>query len=293
MEHIKALLLFHQVLQQGSMSAVAKQQGISPSAISQQLTQLEQHYGVKLLNRSTRSLSPTPAGNALLQQTAQLQQLLEQTERQLQALTTELNGEVSISLPSGFIDSPPIQQLINQVKQHYPHIQLNLLPEDQLIDLNQHPIDIAIRASAPLANSNLIARHLACWQLMLCASPHYLQQHPLNSPQQLAQHYWIVSRDSVWQNLYQHTALNDIPRHHIIHCPLLLAARTLALAGQGITFQLSGEIAPYLQRGELVAVLPNIPLPRYNLYAITRQRQLPAKVSAVLGLLKNCFKAET
>ncbi|MDG6895541.1 LysR family transcriptional regulator [Volucribacter amazonae] len=116
MEHLKALLLFHQVLQQGSMSAVAKQQGISPSAVSQQLTQLEQHYGVKLLNRSTRSLSPTPAGKALLQQTAQIQLLLEHTEQQLRALTTEISGEVCISLPSGFVNSPPIEQLIKQIK---------------------------------------------------------------------------------------------------------------------------------------------------------------------------------
>ncbi|MDG6895542.1 hypothetical protein A6A20_07885 [Volucribacter amazonae] len=136
----------------------------------------------------------------------------------------------------------------------------------------------------------MIARYLASWQLVLCASPHYLQQHPINNLQELAQHDWIVSKDSVWQTLFQHTALSDIPCHRVLHCPLLLACRTLALAGQGITLQLAGEIAPYLQSGELVAVLPEISLPRYNLYAVTRQRQLPAKVSAVLGLLKDCFQ---
>lgn len=100
---------------------------------------------------------------------------------------------------------------------------------------------------------------------------------------------WIITQNSVWQQAFKHTELAHIADKQSLHCPLLLGARQLVLAGQGLTFMLSGEADTFLAQGQLQQVMKDLPLPTYNIYALTLERQLPAKTHAVLALLKSCF----
>lgn len=290
MDQIKQILLFNQVLSLGSMSAAAKALSITPSAISQQLTQLEKHYGIKLLNRSTRQIQATEAGKALWQHAIKIQQQLTQAEQQLAELKHGITGKVSISLPSVFLNSLAICRFIEQLQQKYPNIQLHLEADDQIIDLWEKEIDIAIRAVEPMPDSELIARYLATWQLMICASPSYLLKKPIKNVQDLLHQQWIITQNTVWQQAFKQTELANIANEQTLYCPLLLGARQLVLAGQGLTFMLSGEAKPFIDQGQLQQVKIDLPLPTYNIYALTLERQVPAKISAVLELLKDCFK---
>ncbi|TCP90088.1 DNA-binding transcriptional LysR family regulator [Cricetibacter osteomyelitidis] len=290
MTPLNAILIFNKVVEKGNLSAVARELGISASAVSQHLRQLEQHYGIKLLNRTTRRISLTEQGNLLWQGTKQLQAILDDTHRRLEQQQTEVSGIVTISLPSGFIESAAMQGFIYEIGQRYPHIELHLLPEDEVIDLFNSEVDIAIRAVEPLPDSPLIAHYLALWGLGIYASPDYLALHSIRSLHDLPQQHWICNLDNLFQRLFGYLNLGEFQPKRRLQCPNILAARRLAAMGQGLTLQLSGEVAHYIERGELVQVLPEQPLPQYNLYALTTHRTQSAKMAKVLGLLQENFR---
>lgn len=84
-------------------------------------------------------------------------------------------------------------------------------------------------------------------------------------------------------------ALGDFSFEKVIQCSSISSARTLALSGCGLTFQLSGEVAKYVQKGELIQLFPNYPIPQHQIYAVTSHRTQSAKINAVLTLLKTAF----
>lgn len=292
METVKALLILGKVLDAGNMSEVARELGISSSAVSQHIRQLERYYNIQLLNRTTRKISPTEAGNILWQGAKEIEQALAKTQQNLTALRTDFNGKVRLSLPSGFVESREIQRFIQLLEQTYPQIELILLTDDHIADLMDGSIDIALRAAEPEPNSQLIVRYLAQWRLCLCASPTYLAENPIRTPTDLLAQKWLKYNDSVFNNAFASLNLGQFRSHKILHCPTILAARTLAISGFGVTFQLAGEITPAIQKGELTIVLPDTPLPYYNLYAVTAHRTQSAKIEGVLKLLKMSFQPE-
>lgn len=291
MEHLKSLFIFKQVLETGSMSQVAKNLNVSPSAISQQIQQLEKHYGLALIKRTTRSLTATEAGQILWQGMQKISQQLSQTEQQLSSLQTEFCGKVKLSLPLGFLLSRAVQQFLQQLSVLHPNIQLELLVDDQIVDMQSSQIDIAIRAAEPAPNSMLVARYLSSWQLCICASPNYLAQNPIKATQDLLKQQWIFYNQEVFNTAFHSLNLGDFQVAKPLFCNSILHAKTLSQQGQGLTLQLLGEIEQDLQNGTLTLVLPQQVLPQYRLYAVTAGRSQSAKIQAVLALLKDAFLA--
>ncbi|WGE87251.1 LysR family transcriptional regulator [Actinobacillus equuli subsp. haemolyticus] len=289
METVKALLILGKVLDAGNMSQVARELGISSSAVSQHIRQLEKHYGIRVLNRTTRKISPTEAGQILWQGAKEIEHALVTSQQNLTALQTDFKGKVRMSLPSGFIESKEIQHFIQRLEQTYPQIELILLTDDSIADLMDGSIDIAIRAAEPAPNSQLIVRYLTQWRLCLCASPAYLAENPIRTPTDLLAQKWLKYNDSVFNNAFSNLNLGQFRSSKILHCPTILAARTLAISGFGLTFQLEGEIASAIKKEELEIVLPHIQMPYYNLYAVTAHRKQSAKMECVLKLLKESF----
>lgn len=292
METVKAMLIFSRVLEMGSMSAVARELGITSSAVSQHVRTLERHYNVQLLHRTTRKISPTSAGQVLWQGAKQISQTLVQTQLALAELQTEFIGKVVISLPTGFIDSVAIKQFIAGVKWQYPHIQLELVPDDHIADLMNEQLDIAIRAAEPDSNSLLITRYLTQWRLCICASPAYLMKNPIRTISDLASQRWIKYNETVFYNTFSSLGLGNIQLDNPFICSSITAAKSLAISGFGLTFQLFGEVEKFVEKGELEIILPEAEMPFYNLYAVTAHRTQSAKIEAILRLLKECFRGE-
>ena len=193
MQDIKPLLVFAAVLEHGSMNAAAAALGMTPSAVSQHINRLETLHGIKLLNRSTRSLSPTDAGRALGEYCRRLATTVADTHTVIDNLKTEPVGELRISLTSTVIESRAFQTAFSRLRTEFPKIRPVLNFSDTLDNLQHSQTDIAIRGGdRALDDPNLVARHLVTWPYTICAAPDYLDRHaPITHPSQLHAHRWL------------------------------------------------------------------------------------------------------
>ena len=294
MEHLKLIAIFNAVLKHGSMNAAAQHLNMTASAVSQHIQKLEKHYQIKLLNRTTRSLAPTEEGRILWQYAQQLADLSAQTEQAMQNLRAEPAGDVRITLPEGYAQTPAIRQTIASLREHYPAIRLILIEDNRLSDLHaDHSPDIAIRAVPEPDDDRLIARPLAHWPTMICASPDYLSRHPIAATQDLPQAHWLNFQDSVLLDTLQQLGLSKVLPPSRTDClNHSSTARELARAGLGLAVLLAGDVAPYIADGSLVQVLPQYPLPVRTIYAVTAYRGQSAKIRVVLETLSQCFAAQ-
>lgn len=291
MPDTKSLLIFEAVLRHGSMNAAARALGITAPAVSQHIRQLEEHYRLRLLHRTTRHLEATEAGSLLLAKAQALSLLLEQTEDLMGGYKDEPSGSLCLSMPSGLISLPAMQTFARQMRVRYPRIRLTLLPDDANIDLQHEQVDIAIRAGdAYLSGTYLVARRLCEWQLYICASPDYLAvSPPIAAPEDLLAQEWINHQSTPLLAAFADLGLPAQLPEKRIECPLVYASRNFTLAGMGLSLQLSGDVQSYLDQGALEVVLPSYPLSKRTLYAVTAYRQQSARTEIALQLLRLCF----
>ena len=291
MEDVKPLLVFAAVLEQGSMNAAAQALQMTPSAVSQHIARLESVRGVKLLNRSTRRLTPTDAGEALAEHCRRLRQTLREVQVALENLKEAAAGDLHLAVPSTLLHAPPLQRALAMLQCDYPEVHPWLHSSDELLDLHQGGVDIAIRGGEHALDApDLIARPLVSWPWRICATPEYLARHEaISRPEQLMMHPWIF-----WQPL--RLPMQREEKHFLLECErgtrcnTLAAAHTLVLAGLGLGVQLSGEIEAALAQGRLQVVLPEWQLPVVSLYAVTPYRVQSAKTAVMLRLLQQAFR---
>lgn len=289
MEQFKLIYIFATVLQYGSMNAAAPHLRMTASAVSQAIRKLDQHYGVKLLNRTTRSLTPTAEGVQLAQYARQLTDLHETVEREMGVLQVEPEGEVRISLPTGYSATKPMICAVQSLRQQFPKIRLILNESNCLVDLQQET-DIAIRAVMTPDDPESIVRPLAHWQTLICASPDYLATHPITSVNDLLNATWLNHNNAILQQLFKQFGLPKTLPIQRIDCPdSSFVAREYARAGMGLAILLSGDAAPFLADDSLCVVLPEHKLPERTIYAAMAHRTQSAKVRVVLDTLLRCF----
>jgi DNA-binding transcriptional LysR family regulator len=190
-EQLKSMVVFAQVVEQGSLSAAAKQLELSRAVISYHLKKLEQSLGVKLLNRSTRSLHLTEAGEYYYHHCRKIAEQAAAAQLQIESLNQEPQGMLKISCPvnAGLTSVVPA---LNQFKRLYPQIKLDLVLSDDVVNIIQEGYDLAIRG-ASLKDSGLQATKLATLKTCLCASSDYLNLHGRpQTPADLANHEWVI-----------------------------------------------------------------------------------------------------
>jgi DNA-binding transcriptional LysR family regulator len=149
---------------------------MTPSAVSQHISKLESEHGVSLLHRTTRSLTLTEAGSLFYQGCADMLAAARLAEQRLNEMRDAPVGELRLSAPTGFA-GPMLTEALAPLLAAHPRLSLKLFFHDEMIDLVQHRIDLALRAG-DLKDSSLVARHLADWESVLCAAPSYLARHP-------------------------------------------------------------------------------------------------------------------
>lgn len=293
MQDIKPLLVFAAVLEHGSMNAAAAALGMTPSAVSQHINRLETLHGIKLLNRSTRSLAPTDAGRALGEYCRRLAATLADMRTVINNLKTEPVGELQISLTSTVIESRAFQTAFSRLQTEFPKIRPILNFSDTLDDLQHNQTDIAIRGGdRALDDPNLVARHLVTWSYMICAAPDYLDRHPpITQPSQLHAHRWLhfLPVRTTLQNGEESYFLDVADS---IACTHLAAVRSLTESGFGLSLQVGGEVREKIAQGRLKAVLPEWTLPPVSLYLVTPYRVQSAKTEAAVRIFTESFAKE-
>ncbi|PXA73081.1 LysR family transcriptional regulator [Vibrio sp. 11986-1-5] len=198
------LATFILVVNEGSFTAAAHKLGVTPSALSKLITRLELALNVKLFERTTRKLVITQAGQRVYDQCLVMINAAQQAVDLSDADHSEPSGSLTVAAPEAFLHSV-LQPFVLPFLKQYPHIQLKLRAADGEIDLFRHNIDVAFKLTDK-PDENLVMRELCKTNLVLCASPDYLQQRGVPThPTELIHHDCLylaeTERDHIWDFL--------------------------------------------------------------------------------------------
>ncbi len=252
---LNKLQLFSDVMQRRSFARVAEARGIAPSSVSRAVKQLEKQIGVRLFQRTTRRLEPTPAAITYY---SRIRPALDEidTARQI-ALDAEASprGKLRISAPAVFANRA-IVPLLPEFTGLYPELELELKISDAYVDLVEERIDLAIRLGS-LRDSEFIARRLKPMRFYICASPAYLERHGRpREPVDIGRHRCLLfpragfSLDWIFRDSEGNTA--EIPIDGQITISHSDSIRQCAIAGLGLALLPDWLVDDAIQSGELL-----------------------------------------
>ena len=288
LDDLKRMVIFTHVVEAGSFSGAAKRLGIAKSAISKHVSMLENSIGAHLLNRTTRSLSLTDVGEAYYQSCSRLNNILEETRNTTEALQDEPRGTLRISTPASFgIDS--IAPLLHRFLQKYPDLNAELLLDDNVVDMTEQGIDVAIRVGW-LPDSNLRARKIKDSPRLLCASPEYIERNGLpKKPEDMMLHEWIIFTLLPTPHHYNFTKNNKSKNIHIkgrIKTNNGNAVRRLLLEGAGVSVLADFLVEKDIKKGRLIHLLPEYDIADAGIYAVFQSQRLQqAKIRTFIDFL--------
>lgn len=298
MDELKRIGVFTKVVQASSFSEAARQLGMAKSAVSKQVTLLEQEVGVRLLHRTTRKLSLTEAGQLYYRHCQQIVDRADIALNELRQYQQQPTGTLRVASSIDF-GSSELVPIIKELRGIYPHLNIELMLENRIVNMIEEGIDVTVRLGW-LQDSNLVAKKLGNSPMVTFASPAYLARHGTpKTPQDLLQHEWInlslLPAPLRWQYRHKITgATESVQMNSALTCNASSGALSMALAGLGITVLGQVDISQHLQRGELVPLLADYQLEPLGIYAVYPHRQhLPAKVRIFLEFLeKHCQNSE-
>jgi LysR family transcriptional activator of dmlA len=291
---VSELGFFVLLTKSGSLSATARELGITPPAVTKRLMQMEQRLGVRLLNRSTRRFSLTSEGETYLAHAGRILGDIRDMEEAVSRSRAEPRGLLRVNATLGF-GRTAIAPLVSGFALRYPEVEVQLQLTERPINLVEEAYDLAIRFGE-LPDTRLSARKIMSNRRFLCASPAYLKQHGMpQTPAELARHRCIIHRQN--DDAYSSWQLEKNHRSETVKVRGALSSNDgdvvlgWALDGHGILPRSEWDLARYLDSGRLQVVLPDYALPPAHLYAYYPSRQhQPAKLRAFIDFLVSAMK---
>ncbi|MEA3084026.1 MAG: LysR family transcriptional regulator, transcriptional activator for dmlA [Paraburkholderia sp.] len=290
MDAVSDLEFFVALVKHGSLSALARDVGVTPPAVSARLAQIERRLGVRLLNRTTRRLSMTHEGEQYLTTGSKLLSALQELDRTISSSRATPKGLLRVNATFGF-GRRHIAPAIAAFHRQYPDVEVQLELTDRPLNLAEAAFDVGVRFGE-IPDSRLIARKVATNRRMICASPIYLRaKGEPDTPRDLQRHQCIVLREN--DTAYGTWHFSKGKRHETVKVHGVLSSNdgeaTLvwALDGQGILMRSEWDATTYLQSGRLKQLLPDWSLPPADIYAVYPERlNLTAKVTAFIEFLE-------
>ncbi|MEO5795775.1 MAG: LysR substrate-binding domain-containing protein [Rhodoferax sp.] len=293
MDTLELIRTFREVAARGGFSLAAKTLDVSKANVSKHVAELESRLGTRLLNRSTRTVSLTDAGDLLLERSKPLLEMMALTREELQHRAQEPSGRLRMTAPQG-IGSVELPALLADFMRRYPEVHISLDLSNRVLDLVEEGLDLALRVStAP--NDNLIVRKLRRIDVVVCASPGYWQQRgqPLH-PDDLAAHdavtlsihglhpEWRFKVNGKTHNVAVRSRMDATDPVPLVH---------LALLGLGIARVPRLLVQSQLDSGALVAVLEDYRANDLWLYAAyVQRRHNSAALKALLDFMEARWK---
>lgn len=279
--------VFVEVAGSGSFSATAEKLDMSRAMVTRYVAELEQWLGARLLQRTTRSVTLTDAGENCLRRSQQMLTLMEEVEEESSSHDTALRGQLRITCSMSFAYAQMAAAVVDFLQQH-PKLKIDLNASEGALNLIESRIDLAIRISA-LPDPSLIGRVLAPCHSVLVASPAYLALHGVpETPADLATHRCLSYANfgkSVWK-LQRGAESCEVRVASHFSANEATALLWAALAGGGVTLQPSYHANVHLRDGRLQQVLPDWKLPEMAIYALYPSRKhLSPAVRALLDFL--------
>jgi DNA-binding transcriptional LysR family regulator len=292
MDKLDAMLAFTKVVALGSYAEAGRQLGLTRSAVSKGVIELEQILGARLLDRTTRKVSVTEAGMAYYERCLAILSDIEETELQVSRLHDEPKGTLKLNAPMSF-GTLHLGRAVADFMAAYSHLKVELALNDRFIDPVEEGFDVTIRI-ADLKDSSLIARKLAPSRRVLVASPDYVRANGYpESPDDLVYHqclnYGHTTLMQRWNLTDGGKALN-VPINSRLCANNGDVLRDAALAGQGITKLPTFLIGPEIEAGRLEVVLEDFPPTQLSIYALyAPNRYLAAKSRLFIDFLVDRF----
>lgn len=295
MNQVSELAFFTQLIRLGSLAATARELNLTPPAVSKRLAQMEQRLGVRLLNRTTRSISLTSEGELYLNNAQRILGEIDEMERQVSSRRAMPKGLLRVNAPLGF-GRTHVCPAISSFVRCFPEVEVQLHLSDRPINLPDDAIDVAIRFGE-LPDSRLIARKIATNRRRLCAAPSYLKNHGCpETPKDLMQHNCIVLRQNdaafgIWR-LSRGKQTESVKVRGTLSTNDGEVALNWALEGHGILMRADWNLATHLRSGKLIEVLTDYETPPADIYAVYLERlNLSAKVSLFIDHLRSFFSS--
>ncbi len=293
MDRYSGMAVFVKVVETSSFAATARHLGMSPAMVSRHIQLLEERLGARLLNRTTRRVSPTEVGQIYYERCLRILSELEEADRAASESQSVPRGRLRVTAPMT-LGTRHLAPIIADYLRQYPEVAIDLSLDDRCVDLLEEGFDLAIRVGA-LADSSLIARRLTSAEMALCASPDYLKRHGIpQTPRDLEQHNCLAYAYSRSRNEWRF--IGPSGREEIIPVSGRFLAnsgdalRIVAREGIGIILAPQFVIEEEMKSGHLVRVLPEYraaAIPVHALYP--HSRYLSAKTRTFIDFLVTSF----
>jgi len=281
MDKLTAMRVFSHVAEQGNYVAAAHQFNISRTMVSKHINQLEAYLGVKLINRTTRQQELTESGHVYYQECQTILMAIEQAENTLQSMSLTPKGTIRINAPVSF-GNIVLAPIVSRFLLAYPQIDVELQLDNSLIDPMVDHIDVVVRIGT-LDDSALIGRHIMNYEMVFCASPRYLAQHPpIASLDDLRQHDCLGFRYSKNASLsVAHQQIFGKRSFRLLSNSGLVLTQA-AIDGLGIILQPSIVVDDAICAGLLSPISSLTPPEAMPIHLLYKNKNLPLKTRTLI-----------
>ncbi|HEV3011157.1 MAG TPA: LysR family transcriptional regulator [Burkholderiales bacterium] len=293
MDRLSAIKVFAQVVESGSFAKAADRLGLSTSATSRHVAELEGHLQTRLLNRTTRRVSLTESGRAFYERAVQLLADLEEAEQEAARAAVVPRGTIRLTTSVNFGVRHLAPAIADFLAEH-AEVRFDISLADRVVDLVEEGFDLGVRVGTA-GSENLVARKLGETRLVPCAAPVYLAAHGAPQvPEDLERHNCLTYEYVVPRNLWRFRDASGRERAvrvsgtlHTNNGDLLAEA---AARGAGIVFEPAFIVGPDVRAGRLVPLLQEFMPPPVPIYAVYPSRKhLSAKVRRFVEFLITRF----
>lgn len=293
MDKIVALQVFRRVIELKSFSRAAEDLHLSNAAVSKNIRELEQSLKTQLIQRTTRRLSLTEAGQLYFRKVCSILDELTTVEETVSDLSTKPHGRLRVTAPMS-LGLTHVATAIYQFQLAYPDIQIELSLSDHYIDLIEEGFDVGIRGCGTNLDNSLEMHRICEFPRVVCASPDYLHLYGTpRSPHELEQHQCVIyslARSPYEWSFWQGNETVVVNINGTLTVNNSLAASQAAISGLGIIFLPSFVASEALKNGELQIILQEWSTEPLNLYTISlKHRQHSQKLQAFIDFMSNAL----
>jgi DNA-binding transcriptional LysR family regulator len=294
---LQPMRIFVSVIHNRGLSSAGRQLGLSPASVSRHISALEQGLGCRLINRSSRKLTLTEAGEIYYTKVEQILRQIAEANDTVAQLHTMPSGTLRVhtrTLVGHLIVIPALTEFLAR----NPEVKVDLLMSNNAVDLVERNIDVDIRIGK-LVDSSLVARRLIPAERVLCASPAYLRQRePVTVPADLTNHNCLTYRinvgQTVWRFIDASGSMQEVQVGGNLQSDNGLALLKATLAGGGVALMPDWAVRDELADRRLERLLPKYRVSHIEfdngVYAVYQRSHMPAKVRAFIDFLAATFK---
>ncbi|MFL9875275.1 LysR family transcriptional regulator [Paraburkholderia megapolitana] len=296
MDRLTSLGVFVAAVEEGSLAAAARRFGLSPAMAGKHVDAIEAQLNARLLQRTTRRLSLTDAGQTYYERSKQILEAFDDTNREASDSQSTARGVLRVAAPVTF-GSMHLGKVTARYLEDHPQVNMEVVLGDRYVDLLDAGIDVAIRIGR-LRDPALVTRRIAPCRMVVCAAPAYLERHGTpRTPRELSDAPRLAFSEAVSAGDW--TLFDSKNRAHVVDGPARIAANntqmllSVALAGAGIVYGPTFVFGEHLRRGDLVALLPAYRATDLVIQAVyPGARRIPLKVRRFVDYLTEAFGDE-